>query len=62
VNNQKYQLILKDWFAFTLLEAIEVLPKVVTDPRNAARDMNRLKRNCDYQLQETIQIAEEEIV
>jgi len=59
VNKRQYESILKDCFAFTLVEAFEVLPKVVYNPRKASREMNRLKRHSEYNLSETIQIAEE---
>lgn len=61
MNREKHLDLLQDWFAYTFIEAVKTLPKVLNDPKQATREMNRLKRHSDYQLQETFKIAEEEL-
>jgi len=43
------------------VEAVETLTKVFHDPQEASRNMNRLKRHADVQLQETFRIAEDTV-
>jgi len=61
MNTEEYYIALQDWWAYTLLEAVETLTKVFQDPQEASRNMNRLKRHADYQLQETFRIAEDTV-
>ena len=61
VDTEEYYVALKDWFAYALLEAFETLTKVFSDPQTASRNMKRLKRHADYQLQETFRIAEDTV-
>ena len=61
MDTEEYYIALKDWWAFTLVEAVETLTKVFQDPQEASRNMNRLKRHADFQLQETFRIAEDTV-
>jgi hypothetical protein len=61
VNTEDYYVALKDYWAYTLLEAVETLTKVFSDPQEASRNMNRLKRHADFQLQETFRLAEDTV-
>jgi len=61
VKSEDYYIALKDYWAFTRLEACETLTKVFSDPQEASRNMNRLKRHADFQLQETFRLAEDTV-
>lgn len=61
VNSEEYYLAMKDYWAFTLVEAVETLTKVFHDPEEASRNMNRLKRHADFQLQQTFKLAEDTV-
>lgn len=60
MNKKKYQELLEDWFAYTFLEAVETLPKVLNNPQEAQREMNRLKRHCEFNLGEAVELLEVE--
>lgn len=53
---------MKDWFAWTMLEAFETVPKALTNPRQAKREMKRLKYQSDAQLQEAFRLAERQVM
>ena len=61
MHQESYYYALKDYWAYTLLEAVETLTKVFSDPQEASRNMSRLKRHADFQLQETFRIAEDTV-
>ncbi|MBY6287045.1 hypothetical protein GLT90_00350 [Nanohaloarchaea archaeon H12] len=61
MDQESYYYALKDYWAYTLLEAVETLTKVFSDPQEASRNMSRLKRHADFQLQETFRIAEDTV-
>jgi glycogen debranching enzyme len=61
MDTEDYYLALKDYWAYTLLEAVETLTKVFHNPEEASKNMSRLKRHADFQLQETFRIAEDTV-
>lgn len=62
MDEETYMKALHDWFAWTMLEAFETLPKVLSDPEEARKEMQRLKYQSDAQLQETFRQAEKQVV
>jgi len=58
MKDEKELLYIQDWFAYTLLEALETLSTVFKNPIKAERRMNRLKRHSEAQLCRTLDIAE----
>lgn len=61
MKSEDYYLAMKDYWAYTLLEACETLTKVFYNPHKASRNMSRLKRHADFQLAQTMNLARQEV-
>lgn len=61
MNQKQYLTALHDWWAYTLVEACHTLTAVFSNPSQSRRNMNRLRRHADAQLQETFRLAENQV-